>query len=378
MKADRPVLSATLTTRSGHKIGVLTLNVPAAMNAVDLTMVNLIDQQLARWEKNDNIVAVLMRGAGDKAFCAGGDIRQLYDSMRATGDEQLRYADAFFTGEYGKNYRVHLFSKPLIAWGNGFVMGGGLGLFIGANHRVGTENLRLAWPEIRIGLFPDVAASWYLSRLPYPIGHWMALSGSHMNAVDCKQLQLTQYTLGHAQQQAVLQGLRQLPWGGNRAEHHQLVRGFLHAQEAQAPQCPPSQLAGASEALQALFADADLFRIDAALRAYQGSHPWLQQGIAQYRKGCPATAHVIMEQLQRGAHMSLREVVQWELELAHQAVRHPDFAEGIRAMVMDKDFSPRWQHTCVQEVPRAWVEELLQYRWPDGQHPLQQLPGWPR
>src|SRR5690606_39582220 len=96
---------------SDLKIGVLTLNVPAAMNAVDLTMVNLIDKQLARWEKNDKVVAVLMRGAGDKAFCAGGDIRQLYQSMTAEGDEQYRYADDFFRGEYGKNYRVHLFSK---------------------------------------------------------------------------------------------------------------------------------------------------------------------------------------------------------------------------------------------------------------------------
>src|SRR5690606_36695373 len=129
--AHSPVVATTLAARSGHKIGVLTLNVPAAMNAVDLTMVKLIDKQLARWEKNDKVVAVLMRGAGDKAFCAGGDIRQLYQSMTAEGAEQYRSADDYFRCEYGKNFHVHLLNKPLIACGYGFVMGAGLGLFIG-------------------------------------------------------------------------------------------------------------------------------------------------------------------------------------------------------------------------------------------------------
>ncbi len=377
MKAERPVLATTLTTRSGHRIGVLTLNVPAAMNAVDLTMVNLIDKQLARWEKNDQVVAVLMRGAGDKAFCAGGDIRQLYQSMTAEGAEQYRYADDFFRGEYSKNYRVHLFSKPLIAWGNGFVMGGGLGLFIGANHRVGTETLKLAWPEIRIGLFPDVGASWYLSRLPYPVGHWMALSGSLMNAVDCRDLQLIQYALRHDCQQQVIKALRQLPWGANVAENHHQVRTLLHSLEAGDGELPPSQLQSAQPALQQLFASPVLADIDRALRAWQGDHPWLQQGINNYRQGCPGTARVIMEQLERGGQMSLREVAQWELVLAYQAVRHPDFAEGIRAMVIDKDYQPRWQHASVADVPASWVAQLLASPWQADNHPLRELPGWP-
>lgn len=377
MKADSPVVSTTLATRSGHKIGVLTLNAPAAMNAVDLTMVNLIDKQLARWEKNDQVVAVLMRGAGDKAFCAGGDIRQLYQSMTAEGDEQYRYADDFFRGEYGKNYRVHLFSKPLIAWGNGFVMGGGLGLFIGANHRVGTETLKLAWPEIRIGLFPDVGGSWYLSRLPYPVGHWMGLSGSQMNALDSRELQLIQYALRHEHQQDVLKALRQLPWGSNVAENHHQVRSLLHGMEAGAGELPASQLALARDDLQQLFAASDLPAIDRAMRAWQGDNPWIKQGIENYRRGCPGTAWMVMEQLARGRLMSLREVAQWELVLAYQAVRHPDFAEGVRAMVIDKDYQPRWQHAAVADVPASWVAQLLASPWRDDEHPLRELSGWP-
>lgn len=366
------ILSQTLTTVSGHVVAVLTLNAAPAMNAVDLDMVKLIDEQLAIWQQDHQVVAVLMRGAGDKAFSAGGDIRKLYNSMQAQGSEYLAYGDAFFTGEYGKNYRVHQFSKPLIAWGNGFVMGGGLGLYIGANHRVGTETLKLAWPEIRIGLFPDVAATWYLSRLPKPYGHWMALSGSHMNAQDCKTLGLIQYAVAHQQYEALLDELLAQPWQLNAAQNHALVRAVLQRLELCGDTMPAGELAAAQTTLDNLFADYDLEHIDAAFRAYAGDNVWIKQGINNYLHGCPATAHIIMEQLKRGASMSLAEVVRWELELALQSLRHPDFAEGIRAMVIDKDFQPKWQHANVQEVPQVWVQELCTYAWP-AEHPLAKL-----
>ncbi|MBT11016.1 MAG: enoyl-CoA hydratase [Oceanospirillaceae bacterium] len=380
MTTTKPVLCRTRPTRSGHKIGVLTLNAEAAMNAVDLTMVNMIDRQLQRWQDDSRVVAVVMRGAGDKAFCAGGDIRKLYDSMTQQGKKQYQYADDFFRGEYSKNYRVHLFNKPLIAWGNGFVMGGGLGLFVGASHRVGTESLKLAWPEVRIGLFPDVAASWYLSRLPYPVGHWMALSGSHMNAVDCKSLKLTQYSLRHDQYESLLKQLRSAPWGTNRAENHRTVRGLLRAMEpdvdadsAAAGGFAGSKLAPATEALNEMFSSPELDDIAVRFDQYKGDNAWLRQGIDHFRRGCPATARLIMEQLRRGAQMSLREVVQWELVLAWQAVRHPDFAEGIRAMVIDKDFRPRWQHASVADVPEHWTDALMTSPWKASEHPLADL-----
>lgn len=354
--ADSPILAKTLATASGHKLGLLMLNAAKAMNAVDLDMVNRLDQQLKRWSKDSQVVAVFLHGAGDKAFCAGGDIRKLYDSMKAQGEEHLKYADAFFTGEYAKNYHVHQFSKPLIAWGNGFVMGGGLGLFIGANHRVGTETLKLAWPEIRIGLFPDVAGSWYLPRLPKPYGHWMALSGSHFNAQDSKTLGLTQYSLAHSQQEAVISGLKSLNFTGNNAQNHGLVRALLRSLEG-APM-PDSELHAAQAELELLFHSLDLKDIDTAFRAYQGENPWLKQGIANYLNGCPATAHVIMRQLAFGGSMSLKEVVEWELKLAKQAVRHSDFAEGIRAMVVDKDFKPQWLHKDIDAVSEDYVQTL--------------------
>jgi len=387
-KAPALVIAEELLSHDGkHRIGIMTLNSAKTMNAVDLEMVNLIDEILARWQKDDGIVAMVMHGAGDKAFCAGGDIRQLYESMQASGDEHLKYADAFFTGEYSKNYRVHRFGKPLIAWGHGFVMGGGLGLFIGANHKVGTETLKLAWPEIRIGLFPDVAGSYYLSRLPFPIGHWMALSGSQMNAVDCKDVGLVNYCLANDELNNLIEALRQQSWQENKAMNNQCVRELLTSFEEQADiEFPPSNLMNAKADIDSLFVDIDkkhvtsvlddqqlLMEIDERFKQLESTSPWFNQGRDNFNAGCPATAHLIMQQLQLGKNMTLKEVVQWELIMALQSIRHADFSEGIRAMVIDKDFNPCWQHQTVADVPASWVDGLTKSLWPSEEHPFSDL-----
>jgi enoyl-CoA hydratase/carnithine racemase len=390
---DVTVLAEEILSHDGlHRIGVMTLNSAKTMNAVDLNMVNLIDDVLARWQADDGIVAMIMHGAGDKAFSAGGDIRQLYNSMQVEGDEHLNYADAFFTGEYSKNYRVHRFGKPLIAWGHGFVMGGGLGLFIGASHRVGTETLKLAWPEIRIGLFPDVAGSYYLSRLPFPLGHWMALTGSQMNAIDCKKAGLINYCVANNKLDHLIDQLRHQPWQNNKAMNNQYVRQLLtqFEQQSDAEQpgspFPGSKLEGNEEQIKQLFSGmpdqaftpfADnkqaLKWVAERINKIDSDNVWFNQGRDNFNSGCPATAHLIMRQLQLGKNMTLKEVVKWELILAMQSVRHPDFSEGIRAMVVDKDFKPNWQHGSVADVPEDWIEGLLTPLWSVDEHPFDQL-----
>jgi enoyl-CoA hydratase/carnithine racemase len=396
--AEEPlILAEEIMSHDGkHKIGIMTLNSAKTMNAVDLDMVNLIDDVLAKWQKDDDIVAMVMHGAGDKAFCAGGDIRKLYDSMKTSGDEHLRYADAFFTAEYSKNYRVHLFGKPLIAWGHGFVMGGGLGLFIGSSHKVGTETLKLAWPEVRIGLFPDVAGSYYLSRLPFPLGHWMGLTGSQMNAVDCKQAGLIDYCLGNDELSKVIEQLRNQPWQANKAMNNQYVRELLKSFEQQSDTVFPASnydenkdiIEGIFEAdkptdsrANSLLKSSDFITENKRLLVefinnfsqVETDNAWFNQGRDNLETGCPATAHLIMQQLELGKNMTLKDVVQWELILALQSVRHPDFAEGVRAMVIDKDFKPKWQHPSVKEVPIDWVEGLLESLWSKDDHPFKAL-----
>ena len=390
---DVTVIAEEIFSHDGlHRIGVMTLNSAKTMNAVDLNMVNLIDDVLARWQADDGIVAMIMHGAGDKAFSAGGDIRQLYNSMQTEGGDHLKYADAFFTGEYSKNYRVHRFGKPLIAWGHGFVMGGGLGLFIGASHRVGTETLKLAWPEIRIGLFPDVAGSYYLSRLPFPLGHWMALTGSQMNAIDCKKAGLINYCVANNKLDHLIDQLRHQPWQNNKAMNNQYVRQLLtqFEQQSDAEQSessfPESKLEGNEEQIKQLFSGmpdqaftpfADnkqaLKWVAERINKIDSDNVWFNQGRDNFNSGCPATAYLIMRQLQLGKNMTLKEVVKWELILAMQSVRHPDFSEGIRAMVVDKDFKPNWQHGSVADVSEDWIEGLLTPLWSVDEHPFDQL-----
>lgn len=375
MKSADAVLFEELKTTSGHIVALMTLNVPQAMNAVDLAMVDLIDERIESWNRDPSVVAIVMRGAGDKAFCAGGDIRQLYDSMMCDDEEvRYQYADDFFRGEYAKNYRLHQVTKPLIAWGHGFVMGGGLGLFIAANHRIGTESLRLAWPEVRIGLYPDVAASYYLSRLPFPAGHWMGLSGSHVNATDSKQLALTQYGIQSDSWQPLLDALLQQDWQDSRACNHQRVRSLLtELDQASSDAMPGSEFDEAKADLEAIFACDNLSDIAARMKSHKAKSRWVKQGQKNFLKACPATATLVMDQIHRGAAMSLKEVVSWELTLAYQAVRHPDFREGVRAMVVDKDLKPKWQHKHVDQVPDSWMDELRRNPWLPGEHPYQDL-----
>lgn len=403
--AQSLVLAQEIPVAGGdYAIGVMTLNSPKTMNAVDLAMVNLIDDILAKWRADDRIVAMVMHGAGDRAFCAGGDIRQLYDSMTANDETHLQYADEFFHGEYSKNYRVHLFGKPLIAWGQGFVMGGGLGLYVGASHKVGTETLKLAWPEIRIGLFPDVAGTYYLSRLPFPYGHWMGLSGSLMNAVDCQSLGLIDYCIEHEHFDAMLEGLKQISWQKNRAENNSAVQQMLNGMSEQSmPSMPESKIEPVKDQIADLFSDVQvkvsdqrqklrknstsladraeskfqrnkqlLMAIAEKFSQLESDDEWLLQGKDNFLKGCPNTAHVIMNQLKDGRELSLKEVAMYELNLALQSVRHPDFAEGIRAMVVDKDFTPKWQHESVADVPQQWLEEFFQPLH-QGDHPFKDL-----
>lgn len=378
---DHPhtIIAAEYPCQQGtHKIGHLVLNAEKAMNAVDLDMVKTIAEVLERWHQDDDIMAVVLTGAGDRVFSAGGDVQKLYHSMKTSGDEQYVYGDEFFYHKYLNNYRIHQFSKPIIAWGIGYVMGGGLGLFISSSHRVGTETLKLAWPELKIGLFPDVTATYYLSRLPKPVGHWMGLSASLMNAVDCKQLGLTQYAIEHKSLSNVFTEMLEAEWQSDTA--HDQVQIMLNAFDQQSESLmPASHIDECIHDIQKLLVNKEgkvlsLKQIDAnfkhALNEKKGSE-WFQQGITNYSNGCPDTAAIIMEQIARGSDMNLAEVVSWELGLAYQSLRKGNFVEGIRALVMDKDQTPKWQHSSVALLDQEWLDEFMASPWDRDAHPYQ-------
>ena len=204
--SEPPVRFEELPAASG-KIGRITLSVAATLNSLTLEMVELLQSTLDRWRDDADIAAVFIEGGGEKAFCAGGDVQALHQSAVATPGGPCDYAERFFAREYRMNYTLHTYAKPLICWGHGIVMGGGLGVMAGCSHRVVTEKTRIAMPEVTIALFPDVGGTWFLNHMPGSSGLFLALTGASINAADAIFTGIADRFISSTYKSAVLQGL---------------------------------------------------------------------------------------------------------------------------------------------------------------------------
>lgn len=294
---EAPVLFEQRDCADGHRIGIATLNAPRTLNGLSLQMTRLLDAQLRVWADDAQIACVVLRGAGEKAFCAGGDLHGLYQSMRAhreaVPDAQQRraqpqgnaHAAAFFEEEYRLDHRIHTYPKPLLCWGHGIVMGGGIGLMSGASHRVVTERSRLAMPEISVGLFPDVGGSWLLRRVPHGAGLFLALTGAPLDASDAIYAGLADVRLEHAQYAAVLDALDAHAWTGDASEDRAQLGAFLHG-IAQPLEPGPLQVHAAL--IAQLVAGQTLQEVVAAILALQSEDAWLQAARATLAAGAPA------------------------------------------------------------------------------------------
>lgn len=365
------VLFSTLPAGE-YQIGVATLNSPKSLNSLSVDMVDLLTPQLETWQRDESIVAVWLDGAGEKAFCAGGDIRRLYDTMISCGDGVNTYAEQFFANEYRLDYLIHRYRKPLVVWGHGIVMGGGIGLLSGASHRVVTEQSRFAMPEINIGLYPDVGGTWFLNHAPGRTGLFLGLTGAHINAADALFVGLADRCLPAQSKARVLEALQAAYWSGRGRADHAVVTRILREYETQT-ELPASPLRAHFDLIQRLTDADDVTQIAAQITGYEGDDPWLTRAAKGLANGCPTTAHLVYEQLQRGKKLSLEAVFRMELIMSLQCARHPDFPEGVRALLVDKDGKPQWQHASVAEVPQHWVDAHFTAPWGDAAHPLADL-----
>ncbi|CBL45840.1 Predicted enoyl-CoA hydratase/isomerase family protein [gamma proteobacterium HdN1] len=368
-----PVLFQELPAKDDKLIGIATLNAEKSLNSLSAEMVGLLRAVLENWQKNDRVVCVFLQGAGEKAFCAGGDVRKVYDSILACGDAtHNEYARAFFESEYRLDYLIHKFPKPIVVWGHGIVMGGGIGLMSGASHRVVTEKSRLAMPEINIGLYPDVGGTWFLNHAPGRTGLFLGLTGASINATDALFVGLADRFIPDAQRQAVVGALQQADFGEASAVHGSVVSGVLREFEAR-ELLPEGAVAKHLELINRV-TDADsCAEICARILALETEDAWLQKGISQLAKGCPTTAHLVYEQLRRGKKLSLEQVFQMELIMSLQCSRHGDFAEGVRALLVDKTAAPQWRFASVADVPAAWVDAHFSAPWGESANPLVNL-----
>lgn len=372
--SDLPVLFSELPLNNGQKIGVATLNAPRALNALSLEMIDQLLAKFETWASDQQIAAVWLEGMGDKAFCAGGDIVALYRSMTEyTGGtdpaKENPYAESFFTTEYKLDYLIHTYPKPLIVWGNGIVMGGGMGLFAGAAFRVVTETSRLAMPEITIGLYPDVGGSWFLNRMPGRCGLFLGLTGANFNATDAIFVGLADRFITHDQRNKVLAALEEAPW---REDHFRTVSQVLREFEEKSKTAKPTSFIVANfvEIQDLTDADSDLERVK-KIMAYEGEDKWLKRAASSLAAGSPTAMLLIQEQLRRTRYASLREVFQQELNLSVQACLKGEFAEGIRALLIDKDKNPRWTYPNVDAVEKQWIDSFFEPLWEESPlHPL--------
>ena len=356
-------------------VGLITLSRPKAMNALSLGMVRGIAGALLRWKDDPTIHAIAMRGSDKNGpfgnFCAGGDIRFFHEVAMA-GTPQL---EDFFTEEYALNYLTHHLGKPLIAFLDGIVFGGGMGLCQGATHRLVTGRTKMAMPETLIGLFADVGGGYFLSRCPGATGQWLALTGQHINADQAISLDLADRHIEAAHQTAAWDGLQTLDWTKAQA-----LDTWLQGHTVAAQAGPPYPDMHAWGLINRHFSHATVAEILQSLDA--DPDPWAEETAAGLRKRSPLMLHVALEHVRRARTMSLAD----DLRLERNMVRHcfhsahlgrsgaaTDTVEGIRALVIDKDQNPQWNPVRVEDVTLQMVEPFFQSPWPAFSHPLKDL-----
>ena len=368
-----PVLFSTIATASGHVFGRATLNAPGSLNALSLPMIDLLAAQFDAWATESQVAGIVLDATGDKAFCAGGDVVALHRSIRETPHGAVpRHAATFFEREYRLDHRIHTATKPVLCWGHGIVMGGGIGLMAGASHRVVTARTKLAMPEITIGLYPDVGGSWFLDRAPGGAGLFLALTGAPLNASDARFAGLADFQLRPEDHGAILEAIAAERWSGRRDDDDARLSHLLLAR-GQGIEAPPSPLRAQLDAIDTAIGHDGLDDVAVRLRALaRDADPWLAAAASAFARGAPSSARLAFDMQRRARHRSLADVFRLEWQASVGCCMHGDFAEGVRALLVDKDKSPRWQPATLAEADAALVETLLAPRF-DGAHPLADL-----
>lgn len=374
---NTPVLSTELDTAGSMKVGLATLNRPDTLNGLTLEMCHELTRLLTQWEQDPDIAFVVLRGAGDRAFCAGGDLHGLYEGMLKNADGKAwenTYAREFFEVEYRLDHLIHTFSKPLLCWGSGVVMGGGVGLMMGASHRIVTDTTRFAMPEITIGLFPDVGGTWMFSRLPEGIGMFLALTGARLGSHDCQRLGLSDYVLASDGFDVLLSDIKDHEWSSQRSTNDSALRQLLLNRQPETTDTS-GPLQQHYDMIRHACAGSDFNRICANILDWKNhSDPWLQRASQTFFSGAPGSARLSFTLLQRVKFLSLADVFRLEYIVSLQCGVQGDFQEGIRALLIDKDQKPAWNPATLGEATDQWVQRYFHVPWPEHHsHPLADL-----
>ena len=343
--------------QDGSFLAEVKLTNPRSFNALDLDMISALKNHLESWEKNSKISFIFIHGEGEKSFCAGGDVKQLYHGIvncREKNEDPGLLVQPFFETEYRTNYLMHTYSKPIVLWGHGLVMGGGLGLFAASSHSIVTESSSFCMPEISIGLFPDVGGSYFLNKLEKNLGLYLALTSCRFNGTESLFLKFSQLAFKDSDKEEVFNFLLSFSFK-EPEDFDKKIKEFQKKKEISFDQenwfkkyeDQINQTIESKE-IQVIYENFKNSKIE--------DKKWIKNR-DNFLKGSPSSAGVICEQLSRGEGMNLKEVFKMEMIMAMQHARHWDFQEGVRALLVEKTGSPAWNPSNIKELKNSWIQE---------------------
>jgi enoyl-CoA hydratase len=332
---DQPANGLHVQVREEGRAGFITLDRPEALNALSLQMIRGLEACYHKWIKTPRIYGVILESSSPRAFCAGGDIRALYELGRERADEALGY----YREEYQHNWTLQRFGKPQVALINGVVMGGGVGVSLYGTQRAAGENFRLAMPECAIGLFPDVGGGYFLSRMPGETGMYLALTGASVGQADAFYLGLVTHCIPSSSFDAVRAAIVE----GDPIDP---VLASLHEAPGQ------GEIQRMRPVIDRIFSAGSVEEILARLDAETGeAGDWAHEAAAAIRRGAPLSLKAAYRLVREGKkHESLKTELQTEYRLASRFLRGRDFYEGVRAAIVDKDRSPEWRPATLEEA----------------------------
>jgi enoyl-CoA hydratase/carnithine racemase len=345
--AEKETMDSFILTEKIGTAGVITLNRPKALNSIDLGMIRDLQEALKVWKEDFSISHILVKGAGEKAFCAGGDVRSVYDAWERRDRD---YMDAIFREEYELNYALSVYPKPYISLINGISMGGGLGISIHGSHRIVTEKTVMAMPESAIGFFTDIGASFFLNKCPGKIGIYLGLTGDRVKGADALYCGLGTHFIDSEKLPSVYQ---QLLSASNQKDIDRILNEAITLPEK-------SFLEENQNLIDELFSGETVEDILMALKT--DASEFAQKCFEGLQKKSPTSLKIIFELLKRHQGKTLKECLVTEFRLSQHFVEQPDFFEGVRALLVDKDQKPVWIPSSLSEIDQdaiSWYFEEL-------------------
>lgn len=326
-----------------NNLGLITLNRPEALNALNTKMCEIITKALLKWENQENIKAILVIGVGDRAFCAGGDIIMLHNSGRDNNDN----AEIFWRTEYALNELIHSYSKPYIALIDGITMGGGVGISVHGKYRIAGEKTLFAMPETGIGYFPDVGGTYFLPRLGRAIGNWLGLTGARLNGALAYEIGLATHYISNENKNNLINALKETNFNGDNVQIENILNKYCQT----APQIELSN-------------DVKCFDADNLAKIFDNlqnaNSDWANVQLKQLNTKSPNAMAATLHALNEGKTLDFKNAMRRELNLSLNFLKSNDFYEGIRAQVIDKDRNPKWQNQNISQISKAQIDKLFE------------------